>query len=517
MSTFNQMFSKGEFYPPVEHKDRVSRYKENKLLIEGKHGELFRKHNFNRNGRLYVSVNLAGIIAKKSADFLIGDGVQVSAGKEDNSKEQVALDRIKEANDLDILFYESALANAYRGDSFFKVRYGQEYGGMYPPEFDEPRVIIETVNASFVFPEVAKHNNNLITAYHVAIPIRVDGETEEIMDSRWVLNIESHYAGKIIYNQFELSVMVTEADGTPTDFKIGNPIGSPQEVLTGVPVPLVVHVPNFALDDHWEGLDDLSELKPLFDELNNRLSQVASILDKHSDPALALPMGLLTEDEHGRPIFNVANSKVFEIDGNSKDIIPQYVTWNGQLQEAYSEIDRIIEMILMTAEIPAIALGKGGDAGTSGSSGLAIRFRLNSLLSKIKRKRKYYEKGLKKVFLIAQHLETVVGVADYEIITPKFNFTDGLDKDELADTNLVAMRTGGAVTMSQKTAIMKLDGLTEEQADAEIARIEEEQSAIAEKEATASPSIFNDLEDDEDEEADEPVEDKDEGVEEEQE
>jgi hypothetical protein len=206
-------------------------------------------------------------------------------------------------------------------------------------------------------------------------------------------------------------------------------------------------------------------------------------------------MGLMTEDEHGRPIFNVANSKVFEIDGNSKDIIPQYVTWNGQLQEAYSEIDRLIEMILVTAEIPAVALGKGGDAGTSGASGLAIRFRLNSLLAKIKRKRKYYEKGLKKVFLIAQHLEAVVGVADYEITTPKLTFTDGLDKDELQEANLVAIRTGGAVTMSQKTAIMKLDGLTEEQADAEIKRIEEEQAAQAEKEAIANPSIFNNLTD----------------------
>ncbi|APT46575.1 phage portal protein [Bacillus safensis] len=507
MSTFNQMFSKGEFYPPIEHKDRISRYKENKLLFEGKHGELFRKHNFNRHGRMYVSVNLAGIIAKKSADFLIADGVHVSAGKEDNSKEQLALDRLKDENDLDILFYESALANAYRGDSFFKVRYGQEYGGEIDALFDEPRVIIESINASYVFPEVAKHNNNLITAYHVAIPVRLDGESEEIMDSKWVLNIESHYAGRIIYNQFELAVMVTEADGTPIDFKIGNSTRSPQEVITGVPVPLVVHIPNFAVDDHWEGLDDLSELKPLFDELNNRLSQVASILDKHSDPALALPMGLLTEDEHGRPIFNVANSKVFEIDGNSKDIIPQYVTWNGQLQEAYSEIDRLVEMILMTAEIPAVALGKG-DSGTSGSSGLAIRFRLNSLLAKIKRKRKYYEKGLKRVFVIAQHLETVVGIADYEITAPKLIFTDGLDKDDLAEANLVAMRTGGAVTMSQKTAIMKLDGLTEEQAETEIKRIEEEQSAVAEKEATASPSIFNDIED---EDADEqPVEEKEE-------
>lgn len=46
---------------------------------------------------------------------------------------------------------------------------------------------------------------------------------------------------------------------------------------------------------------------------------------------------------------------------------------------------------------------------------------------------------------------------------------------------------------SQKTAIMQLFKLTEEQADAEIARIEDEQDAQAEREQTASPNIFNDL------------------------
>jgi SPP1 family phage portal protein len=494
------MFSKGEFFPPVEHQDRIIRYKENKLLFEGKHWDLFRKYNVSKQGKLYVSVNLAGVIAKKSADFLIGDGVTVSAGKEDKSNEQLAFDRLKEDNDLDILFYESALANSYRGDSFFKVRYGQEFAGVYPELFDAKRVRIETVSAENVFPEVAKHNRNLITAYHIAVPIRVDGSEEITKPNNFKLQVESHYAGKIEYSEYELTVMTTYTDGTPKEYKIGKQIGETEVVKTGVPVPLVVHVPNFATDDTWEGLDDLSELRPLFDELNNRLSQIASIMDKHSNPALAVPMGILTEDEHGRPMFNVQDSKVFEIDGK-QDIVPQYITWNGALQEAYSEIDRIISLILTTAEIPEVALGMG-DSGTSGSSGLAIKWRMNSLLSKIKRKRKYYEKGLKRVFLIAQYLEDVVGVSDYEITQPKLVFTDGLPKDEMEQTNIHIQQTGGAVLMSQKTAIMKLHGLTEEQAEAELSRIKEEQDAIAEKEATANPSIFN-LEDEPDAEIEE--------------
>lgn len=482
------MFKKGEFYPPVEHQDRIDRYKDNKMLFEGKHWDIFRKYNVNKKGKMYVSVNLAGIIAKKSADFLIGDGVQVSAGKEDNSAEQMAFDRLVEDNELDILFYESALANAYRGDSFFKVRYGQEFAGAYPEMFDAKRVRIETVSAQYVFPETAPHNRNLITAYHIAIPIRIsnaDGKSSKAFK----LQVESHYAGKIVYSEYELTVIKTETNGNPVEFKIGEEIGEAQVVATGCPVPLITHIPNYSTDDTWEGLDDLTELKPLFDELNNRLSQIASIMDKHSNPALAVPMGILVEDEHGRPMFNVQDSKVFEID-SKQDIIPQYITWNGALQEAYSEIDRLISLILTTAEIPEVALGMG-DSGTSGSSGLSIKWRMNSLLSKIKRKRKYYEKALKRVFLIAQYLEQAVGDTDYEITQPKLIFSEGLPKDEMEQTNIHIQQTGGAVLMSQKTAIMRLHGYTEEQADAEIARIKEEQDAEAERMAEASPSIFN--------------------------
>ena len=64
----------------------------------------------------------------------------------------------------------------------------------------------------------------------------------------------------------------------------------------------------------------------------------------------------------------------------------------------------MVEILLTNAEIPAIALGKG-DSGTSGSSGLAIKFRMNSLLAKINRKRQFYDKGLKELLITAQMLE----------------------------------------------------------------------------------------------------------------
>jgi hypothetical protein len=480
-------FNSGDYYPPVEDRDRIDRYRRNKKLFKGQNFEVFKNFDGSKKKQdlLYVSVNLAGIICKKSADFLFGESVQVKAGSGDSSPEQDAFNRFTEQNDMSILNYESALSNAYRGDSFIKVRYGQEYGGELSKQLDPARVIIEPIDPMHVFPETSLYNKNKIVAYHVAVPVLVDVDEQEV----WQLFIESHYAGRIEYRVFNLEALETNYLGSyyeVINWKIGEEILEGREVVqTGVPMPLVVHIPNFATDDSWEGIDDITEHVAILDEINNRLTQIADILDKHSDPAIAIPSGILGEDGEGNPTFQVSQDKVFEVMGKD-DVIPQYITWDGQLQQAFTELEKLVDMLLTTAEIPAVALGKSDGGGTSGTSGLAIKWRMNNLLAKINRKRQYYNRGLKKVYMIAQLLEQAVGVADYEPAMPVLTFQDGLPKDDNQEATVMNIRTGGAKTLSQKTAIMRMEGMTPEQAEAEIKQIQEE--AQSNMEAVQGPT-----------------------------
>lgn len=466
-------FSVGEVFPPQEHYERVLRCKDNKKIFKGYQLETFYK-NTNRVHRyedtLYISANLGGIIAKKSADFLFGEPIKVLAGLGDNTPEQKALDRFVETNHLNILLYESALSNAYSGDSFIRVRYGQEYGGEMPHELDPFRVIIEPIDSSYVFPQCSPVDRNKIVAFHVAIPYFDEEENQ------WFLNVETHTAGQINYHQYTVSPLYHDINGEVERFNIDGVVEeSFQVVKTGVPVPLIVHIPNLSTSESWEGQDDLTELHPLLSEINNRLTQIASVLDKHADPALAVPSGVMAEGPNGEAQFRVATDKVFEILGK-EDIIPQYITFQSGLNEAFMELDKLISLVLTLAELPEVALGRG-DSGTSGSSGLAIKWRMNSLLAKVNRKRQYYAKGLKQIFYIAQKLEEVLGIADYELTIPVLEFNDGLPKDEMEQANIASIRTNGAKTMSQKTAIMKLNDMTEEQAEAEIERIKKEEEA----------------------------------------
>ena len=485
------LFEVGELYPSPLHVDRIKRYRDNKKLFKGEHLEVLKKHypelNDTYRNTLFVGINLPGIIAKKSADFLFGESAIYSAGKKDDSPEQKKIDELVERNELNILNYESALSNAYRGDSFYRVRYGQEFGGQLPKEVDEYRVIIESQNPEYVFPETLQGDANKVLAYHVAFPVQVQANSDE-----WILKVESNYPGFIRNREFIISPMIVNVDGEIEQFTLdAEIIERRKDIRTGVPFNLVIHVPNYATDESWEGIDDLTEHYALLAEISSRISQIKDILDKHSNPAMIVPMGTLDEDENGIPQFRVGVDKVFEV-MDKTEVEPKYLVWNGQLENAFKALEKNIELLLSMSEIPLVALG-AGDAGTSGSSGLSIKFRMSSMISKVNRKRQYYDKALKRVFLVAQKLDEVArgikGEAmDYEVSPIKIHFGDGLPNDELEQATIYSTRLAGMPTISQKSAMMKLDGLSSEQADAEIERMKEEQAAAM---GSVDASVFN--------------------------
>lgn len=460
------MFQTGGHYPPKHHLKRIQRYHENLHLFLGDHHLVFEKYGSRLNqiqrDLYYVSVNIAGLICKKSADLLFGESPVILARGEENSPEQIAIERLTDENSFLISCYESALGNAFRGDSFFKIRYGTEYEGLS----SEFKVWIEPQNAEYVFPETHPMDGAKIVAYHLAYPI----------EKGKVLHVESHFPGRIVQRQFEIKPTLTSPEGRILQWGIGEEIpGAYQETRTGVPHPLVVHIPNYALDHTWRGIDDISEVRPLLNELNHRLSLVASILDKHSDPSMVVPSGSLSEGEDGQPVFHAGRDKVFEV-ASREEILPTYITWNGELQSCFESIRTILDMILMVAEIPPVALGKD-NSGTSGATGLSIKFRMQSLLSKINRKRQYYEKGIRKIYALAQQLEHAKASAKYPIKPIQIMFKDGLPNDDYEQAQIHSLLTGGKATLSQFTAIQNMYGYTDEQTQKEIERIHQEGEA----------------------------------------
>ncbi|HSQ88381.1 phage portal protein, partial [Romboutsia sp.] len=128
----------GASFPPAAETERLEKYNKNKLVFEGKHEQVY-KESFERIARVVnnfdnvvsysVVANFQKLISLKIADFLLGEAPKIVAG-DDKSKEQAAIDVIKENSDLDNTLYTSAIDISRYGDSVLNVYKGDEGKGI---------------------------------------------------------------------------------------------------------------------------------------------------------------------------------------------------------------------------------------------------------------------------------------------------------------------------------------------------------------------------------------------------
>ena len=201
--------------------------------------------------------------------------------------------------------------------------------------------------------------------------------------------------------------------------------GLQESVATGYPGLLVEHVPNWRLDDEFWGVSDYSDLESLFDELNNRISKASRILDKHSDPKLILPPGSMQYDDRtNRYYVNKDDLQCFEVDTERVGSdLPRYLVWDAQLEAAFKQIDNLLSMLMMCAEISPSMFGM--DKYGVAESGRALKYRLIRTMAKVNRKKKYFDQGLRNILYAAQVLESQYGIdRGFEPRYPRIEWAD---------------------------------------------------------------------------------------------
>ena len=267
--------------------------------------------------------------------------------------------------------------------------------GLFKIRHDE-RAIVEAQTPLVWFPVVQPDNVKDVTA-HV---LGWDYEQEE--QSIWgaklqrYLKLEIHEKGRITTRLHKMAA--------------GNIAGLVEEsiVQTGVDDFLVVPVFNLCTSDRLTGLDDYSDLDSIVQELEIRLAQVSRILDKHADPNMCGPDSALEQDpQSGQWTFR-GGGKYFPVGQGEQP--PMYVTWEGQLEAAFKELDVLMEQLYILSETSAAAFGqlKAGLA----ESGSALRRLMMAPLAKTNRIRLRFDPALKKTLALASALEVSQGVKD---------------------------------------------------------------------------------------------------------
>lgn len=516
-----KLFVKGAQYPPPCSLERVAKYKRARAIFDGRHYEVYeRASELLRDtpaaaqlAKLYIAVNLMDVLISKPADLMIGDPPSFESGNPDDSAEQQALNRIVEENDVVQLVQEAVTGAGIRGDAWFKTYYAvrQDFSALteagLPVPDAKPEPIIEAVDGSYVFPEIAKGSRKKFTAVNVAWvewvpePCTVMERliTRQTTQPVPYLNVERHLPGYIIYERYKLiSTGVNTEYGVPIPmFTLDEavPTGRDEDIVeTGVDRPLIFHVPYKTVDDTWQGIGGIEKLESVLAAINDRLVQIDYILWKHSDPIAYGPE--IDDDGNGAARWG---GKYITVE--KTDVVPGYMTWESQLESAFKELDTLLSLVFIQSETPQWLFGttmtgadKGG-TGTSHTDGVAIKARFMPILSKVKRIRVNVDRALRDALWTAMRLEVFAneGVADfepYDPVYPKINWRDGIPKNEKEEAEIYSIRTGAKPTLDVKSAIKRMDAVDDIQADEVITRMSEDEARVA---GTVDGSVFNEV------------------------
>ncbi|MCO0597383.1 phage portal protein [Peribacillus butanolivorans] len=495
-------FQPGEQFPPANSRERISKYKRMKRIFEGRQAEVYERAteilkdtpHAEQLKKLYIAANIPDIIVTKPADLLVGEPPGFETGLPDKSPEQQALNSYVEENDLVKQIHESCVGNGYRGDSWLKVRYGyrQDFSevlkmGGSIPEDAKMEPIIEHVSADCVFPETSRGNIKTFKAVNIATVEYVVGRNSETT----FLNVERHIPGYIKYERYILNQGEGNVDNTYgfplVYYIIGDrvPTGREEDLVeTGVPQMLVHHIPYKSVDDDWEGIGGLEKLDSILAAINDRLVQIDYILWKHSDPT-----------GYGPDLDNGGNSvrfggKYFPI--TKEDPTPGYMTWDGQLNSAFKELEVLLALAFQIAETPQWLFGtvlgdNSGGTGTSHTDSGSIKARFLPILSKVNRIRTHYDKAIRDALYSCQLLDVEQGDKEFTPIYPTISWQDGIPTNEKELAEIMQIRTGGKATIDVKTSIKRMDAVDDDKAGEIITRISDDEKAAG----FVDGSIFN--------------------------
>jgi hypothetical protein len=470
----------GTKFPSAEDAPRLNAYGYHKRLFKGEHFTAFRiqiddaQYNKEYQRLRYITANFSGLISKVVTDllFLEPPKIQVKDG------DQAFIDALKSENKMRVGCWEHALTNSYYGDALFKIRTGYRH-----PNNPDATVIIDQVTPRIYFPV---YDGNNVTGE----PTSQELCWVIMLNDKPYLRKEIHTPGKIQNQVFMLEGTMFngyEVKGEEDLNILGIP-GLLPEQDTGIDRSLLIHIPNWRGGESAFGISDYYDLDSLFYAINNRLSKVDNILDKHGDPILMVPPGVIDEDGKVRK----KTLGVIEL-GEGEDGKPEYITWDANLESAFKQIDRLIDVTCMISETSPIIAGV--DKGGAIESGRALKYKMLRTLAKAQRKQLYYTDGLTEVYYVAQlmakeHKVKVDGIGlSKEPVKPEIIWSDGLPADMTESIDNEGKRIDQGTT-TKIDAIMRLDDVDEATAKLKAAEIDKEGQVALESQMALAGKQF---------------------------
>ncbi len=415
--------------------------------FQGKHSDVYRDSfkritrvigNFEEVFQYGIIMNYQKKISVKTADLLLGEQPTV---KTIDEKDQKRLNDIIKDSEFWNTIYEAVIDNSRFGNGVLTV-----YNNDGTPAID----VVPTATWT---PVVDPMNIKRITQHVISW---VTGEKENKK-----LHIQIHNKGSYITREYKLITTGYIQD------KIGRLI-SEEEVKTGLSDFAIVPLSNLTTSDSIYGISDYEDVDSIISEIEVRVGQISKILDKHADPSVVIPESAVDiNPETGEAKIRLGSA--FIVDKDS--IIPSYMTFNGELEAAFKQVELLLNQLAIISELGTLFLGNGLEK-LGAISGAALKKLAYSALAKISRVEK------KVTPKIVKALELASEITGKKIENITIAWSDSLPTDLKEIVEIANLRTGNKPTMTTEDAIKFIDDADSTAAQEAVIRIKEENKAL---------------------------------------
>lgn len=388
---------------------------------------------------IYIPNPLPYRISEFYSDFVAGetDRMTIKAGTGSDEDEKM-IEEIVYENDIKEKLGDWALTQSKEG-SFVLYAYLDEQG----------TVKIEECPLDQYFPQ---QDGSVIFATYKLDPADPDQKRLLLYTQHYTLiGVDVHIKREAFYTNAQNIAIATYPLEKMAEI-LGKTIVE-DEVIAGLGDLPIRHIKNGSTSH-----SDYYPITPQLSEINERTTQMSIQFLKNLDAKLVLPAGMADAD---------GKVKLFDtiLVESKDDVEPKYLTnTNSLMTEAQEHIMTQIRLISIATGVPMFELLKS----STPESVESLKINLFSAIRRTNKKRAKIKRGLLDLIRIGFTLKNMTIEKD-----PIIKFSDVLPTDDYVQTETENIKIGAGLT-SKKSAMMRLENYSEEEADEELERIQEE-------------------------------------------
>lgn len=442
----------GKSFPPVSEHDRLQSYKDHKDLFDSKHSEIYKNYGLRVNNTKYqfsnsnlaldlgfskydrisfeTIFNYQRLMSLKMADLVAGEYPVITTDRGQNASK--VLNGIRERVDFDEKNFATVIDMSRYGEAVWRIFLDES--GKYDFAVWDP---------AQWFPIVNIDGTNRIVCHCLIWREQLGTEEHPL----WECVVQKHYVGYYLESRYKM-------DGTGAYF--GRKMYEDKRVETGLKINAVMHLKSFTTSDTVYGHSDYEQIDSIIAELQCRIQQISTILDKHSSPSMTGPASLLRKNpKTGERTFRAGEYYAV----GTGDQLPKYMTWDGQLEAAFKQVELLLDQLYILSEMGRTLIS-ATPQGFQATSGAALRTALISPLAKARRISNSLSIPVKRLIAaLSTNDETSLELVDLTV-----SWSDGLPNDPREQIELVKLATGEDNIMPVDVAVVELLGRTPKEA-----------------------------------------------------